>query len=123
LDKIKSGLKELSVATDTEQIYSTFSQLEILPKSVLASRYHLLSGEMAIEEIEKTLIELNASLQSALKTLAGERRAELMTSLHDPNELPERRLYNLSTQTVDLLQEAKQLLEPRTVILADHFLG
>lgn len=78
---------------------------------------------MATEEIKKTLTELNVSLQSALKVLSGDLRAELMATLHDPNELPDRSLYDLSAQAVNLLQETKQLLEPRTVILADHFLG
>ncbi|KID96280.1 O-methyltransferase, family 2, partial [Metarhizium majus ARSEF 297] len=78
---------------------------------------------MAIADIEKALTELNAALRTALKTLGSDCRQELMQSLHSPDELPEKHLYDLSTEAVDLLQETKLLLEPRTVILADHFLG
>lgn len=78
---------------------------------------------MAIGDIEKALTELNGALRTALKTLGSDRRHELMQSLHSPDELPEKHLYDLSTEAVDLLQETKLLLEPRTVILADHFLG
>lgn len=78
---------------------------------------------MAIGDIEKALTELNGALRTALKTLGSNCRQELMQSLHSPDELPEKHLYDLSTEAVDLLQETKLLLEPRTVILADHFLG
>ena len=78
---------------------------------------------MADNDLNRTLEALNSSLQSALTVLNGSERSKLFSALHDSENLPEKVLYTQAAQTVDLIHTIRQLLEPRTVILADHFLG
>ncbi|KAL4886431.1 S-adenosyl-L-methionine-dependent methyltransferase [Aspergillus karnatakaensis] len=75
--------------------------------------------------MEATLSILNASLQEAVAQLKGPLNAERLAALHDHDEgkLPDAALSDLAARTVDLLHEAEQLLEPSSLVLADHFLG
>lgn len=50
-------------------------------------------------------------------------KAALHAALHDDRELPDRSLLVLASQAIDILHETEQLLEPRSFVLADHFLG
>lgn len=50
-------------------------------------------------------------------------QAELEAALHDPNTLPDKELGSLAGEAVDLLDEAKQILQPDQLVLADHFMG
>ncbi|KAH8888281.1 PLP-dependent transferase [Thozetella sp. PMI_491] len=70
------------------------------------------------------LSDLIVSLQRSLEGLKhGKEGRDIYRSLHDPQELPDKQLYAQASQAVDLLYEIQQLLEPSTLILADHFLG
>ena len=73
--------------------------------------------------MDYTLIHLIDSLQSALKILKGDANAQLLADLHDHNKLPSKKLVGLASQAIDLLNETEQLLEPGSLVLADHFLG
>ena len=72
--------------------------------------------------LESVLLDLNQTLKSSLMQLNGPLRDELLRRLHDPNQLPDNELYKLSTESIDHLHEVKQLLEPKTLILAEHFM-
>ena len=73
--------------------------------------------------MENTLIHLIDSLESALRILKSNNKADILAALHDHSRLPDKKLYGLASKTVDLLHETEQLLEPGTLVLADHFLG
>ena len=73
--------------------------------------------------MDYTLTHLIDSLQSTLKILKGDANAQLLAELHDHDKLPSRKLAGLASQAVDLLHETKRLLEPGSLVLADHFLG
>lgn len=51
--------------------------------------------------------------------------AVLMEELHDTSEmrLPSQEASSLASQTIDVLHETIQLLQPGHLVLADHFLG
>ncbi len=73
--------------------------------------------------MDYTLTHLIDSLQSTLKILKDEANAQLLADLHDHNKLPRKKLVGLASQAIDLLNETEQLLEPGSLVLADHFLG
>lgn len=75
--------------------------------------------------MESTLKVLGASLQEAVSQLTGPLNDERLTALHDPSEgkLADADLGELAAHTIDLLNQVEQLLEPSTMVLADHFLG
>jgi hypothetical protein len=75
--------------------------------------------------MEATLSILSASLKEATSQLQGPLNAERLAALHDHREgkLPDAVLSELAAQTIDLLHQVEQLLEPSSLVLADHFLG
>ena len=73
--------------------------------------------------MEYTLTRLIDSLKSTQKTLNGDVRAELEAALHSQTALPNRKLFMLASEAIDLLHETEQLLESSPLVLADHFLG
>ncbi|KAF7128642.1 hypothetical protein CNMCM5793_003493 [Aspergillus hiratsukae] len=75
--------------------------------------------------MEATLSVICSSLQEVATQLSGPLHPELLTSLHDHREgkLPDAKLGQLAARTIDLLHQVEQLLEPSSVVLADHFLG
>lgn len=73
--------------------------------------------------MESTLTHLIGSLQSSLKSLKGDTNGELVAALHDHDKLPDKHVASLARDAVDLLHETEQLLEPGSLVLADHFLG
>ncbi|KAL3459740.1 O-methyltransferase-domain-containing protein [Aspergillus heterothallicus] len=75
--------------------------------------------------MEATLSNLSASLKEVTAQLQGPLNAERLTALHDHAEgkLPDTALTELAAQTIDLLHQIEQLLEPSSLVLADHFLG
>ena len=73
--------------------------------------------------LEYTLIHLIDSVQSTLKILKGDAKDQLNQFLHDSRKLPEKKIANLASQAIDILHETQQLLEPSSLVLADHFLG
>lgn len=74
-------------------------------------------------EVEVALTELSSNVRLSLAKLNGPLKDALREQLHDPENLPDAECYDLAAQVVDVLHEAQQSLEPRTLILADHFLG
>ncbi|KAL4913033.1 O-methyltransferase-domain-containing protein [Aspergillus aurantiobrunneus] len=75
--------------------------------------------------MEATLSILNASLAEASAQLTGPLNTERLAALHDHREeiLPDAALSDLAARTIDLLHQVEQLLEPSSLVLADHFLG
>ncbi|KAL3484362.1 O-methyltransferase-domain-containing protein [Aspergillus germanicus] len=75
--------------------------------------------------MEATLSILSASLKEARSQLQGPLNAERLAALHDHREgkLPDAALSELAAQTIDLLHQVERLLEPSSLVLADHFLG
>ncbi|KAL6235268.1 hypothetical protein BDW75DRAFT_230451 [Aspergillus navahoensis] len=77
------------------------------------------------KEMESTLKVLRASLQEAVSQLTGPLNNERLKALHDHSEgkLADANLGEVAASTIDLLHQVEQLLEPSTLVLADHFLG
>ncbi|OTB04090.1 hypothetical protein M426DRAFT_321185 [Hypoxylon sp. CI-4A] len=73
--------------------------------------------------MEPILLDLIDSLKTASLRLNGDAKQTLQTTLHNTEKLPDRKLSLLASETLDLLSEVRQLLEPGHLILADHFLG
>lgn len=75
--------------------------------------------------MEYTLQSLNKQLASVRDQLKGKLRDELQTRLHnhDKGVLPDSRIASVAAQSIDLLHEVEQMLEPGHLVLADHFLG
>ncbi|KAL5356677.1 hypothetical protein BJX96DRAFT_187400 [Aspergillus floccosus] len=75
--------------------------------------------------MEPTLKILGASLQEALSQLTGPLNKERLEALHDHSEgrLVDANLGEVAAHTIDLLHQVEQLLEPSSLVLADHFLG
>ncbi|KAL2869632.1 O-methyltransferase gliM [Aspergillus lucknowensis] len=75
--------------------------------------------------MESTLKILGASLQEALSQLTGPLNKERLATLHDHSEgrLVDANLDEIAAHTIDLLHQVEQLLEPSSLVLADHFLG
>ncbi|KAI1176318.1 O-methyltransferase-domain-containing protein [Nemania sp. FL0916] len=73
--------------------------------------------------VELVIENLLASVQSALSYLQGPLKQPLHDLLHDQEKLPDVKLLGLARDAVDALFKAQQILEPKSLILADHFLG
>ncbi|KIA75384.1 hypothetical protein HK57_00103 [Aspergillus ustus] len=75
--------------------------------------------------MEATLSILSAALNEVSAQLQGPLNAERLAALHNHSEgkLPDAALSELAGKTVDLLHQVEQLLEPSSLVLADHFLG
>lgn len=75
--------------------------------------------------MDYTLTHLIETLGSTLKLLKGDAHDELQSMLHghNKNQLPDKRIAGLAKTAVNLLHETEQLLEPGSLVLADHFLG
>jgi hypothetical protein len=74
-----------------------------------------------MEEILKNLID---SLKSVNKQLKDDTvKAQLLSTLHSAEKLPDWKSYKLASEALDLLKETQLILEPGHLILADHFLG
>jgi hypothetical protein len=82
-----------------------------------------LAKDKNANELDSTLTELVRYLQSTLGILKGEAREQLEAALHNHEGLPDKKVSKLASSAVDLLNETEQLLEPGSLVLADHFLG
>ncbi|TDZ15145.1 O-methyltransferase aclM [Colletotrichum orbiculare MAFF 240422] len=74
----------------------------------------------ALETLETIVGDLSR-LVSSLKEPSL--HAELVSKLHDAKILPDKKIESLAGEAVDLLDEAKQILQPSQLVLADHFMG
>lgn len=72
--------------------------------------------------MEQTLRGIVDSLTSSLVNLKAS-KVELESLLHNHDSLPDKAIASLASEAIDLLHETKQLLEPGSLVLADHFLG
>jgi hypothetical protein len=70
---------------------------------------------------ENAVINLIASLKTTLEELRSDKT--LHDTLHNPDSLPDKKIYTLASEALDLLSEVRLELEPSQLILADHFLG
>jgi gliotoxin/aspirochlorine biosynthesis O-methyltransferase len=86
-------------------------------------KYLNASRTAPLTELEAVLQELTLNVRVAVAKLKGPLKSAVRESLHDPNTLPEARCSAIAADVVDVLHEVQQLVEPRTLILADHFLG
>lgn len=73
--------------------------------------------------MEAVLSNLIVSLKSASQQLNGQTNPTLQEVLHNTENLPDQNASRLALETLDLLSELRLLLEPRQLILADHFMG
>ena len=76
--------------------------------------------------MDETLCSLNIQLKKALELLKSPKISQqLHDSLHnhEPGVLPIASSVALANQSIDLIHEVEQLLEPGHLVLADHFLG
>ncbi|KAJ9488964.1 hypothetical protein VN97_g4316 [Penicillium thymicola] len=76
--------------------------------------------------MEETLLSLNSYLEKTVELLKREDiRQQLENSLHnhEPGVLPSANAAALANQSIDLLHQVEQLLEPGHLVLADHFFG
>lgn len=73
--------------------------------------------------LQLLLENLNNAVKSALSYLEGPLKGCLRESLHNGGGLPDPTCSLLAAETTDLLHRTQKLLDPKTVILADHFLG
>lgn len=81
-------------------------------------------GSLQQVNCKAVLADLKYALQVALDTLKREPvKSELHDALHNDDSLPDKAMASLAAETIDLLAETQQLLEPGHLVLADHFLG
>ncbi|KAI1120158.1 O-methyltransferase-domain-containing protein [Nemania abortiva] len=73
--------------------------------------------------LELVIENLSTSVQAAVTYLQGPLKQSLHDLLHNQEKLPDIKLTRLAGDAVDLLSKAQQILEPRSLILADHFLS
>jgi hypothetical protein len=79
---------------------------------------------MSKNDVEALLEQLISSLRSSVQLLtADDTQTYLDTTLHNDTILPEKKLATMASETIDLLHQVEQLLEPGHLVLADHFLG
>lgn len=80
--------------------------------------------KMSGAAVTTTLASLKETLITLVNTLKEPAlQAQLTSALHDPNILPDKETGDLAGEVVDLLDEAKQILQPDQLVLADHFMG
>ncbi|KAE8137351.1 O-methyltransferase-domain-containing protein [Aspergillus pseudotamarii] len=77
---------------------------------------------MVHDKIENVLQDTVQVLTRAIDTLKAN-KDEVVQRLHDPDNLPESCLNELSIRANDLAHELRLLLEPRPVLIANYFLG
>ncbi|KAL2842716.1 pyridoxal phosphate-dependent transferase [Aspergillus pseudoustus] len=85
----------------------------------------IISHSVTNTKMDATLSILSAALKVASAQLQGPLNAERLAALHNHSEgkLPDVALGELAGKTIDLLHQIEQLLEPSSLVLADHFLG
>ncbi|KAG9230912.1 O-methyltransferase glim-like protein, partial [Amylocarpus encephaloides] len=99
-----------------------------VPEEQLEKAVVILDGVFENEKenagiVGDSLTQLIGSLESVLNVLKRDGQSQLLDALHDPENLPDARLSRIANHAIDLLHETEQLLEPGSLVLADHFLG
>lgn len=75
-----------------------------------------------MDQLESLLRQLCGELRKTLDTI-NENDDVIQRLLHDPSQLPTKRLNLVASETIDLLNSVERSLTPSTLVLADHFLG
>ena len=76
------------------------------------------------QDLEAVLACLETSLFAFRHVLtAGTTKERLDAVLHNDNKLPDPEILEKTGRIIDLLGSLEHLLEPASVVLADHFLG
>jgi len=73
--------------------------------------------------MEALLVNLNKSLRDAHDALEGEYSQFRQESLQSADTLPNRKLLELATESIDLSDKLQRMLQPPSSILAESFLG
>lgn len=73
--------------------------------------------------LELVIENLIAGLRSTLSYFERPLKSCLQANLHDYDRLPDHRRSQLAAEATDLLHRTQKLLDPGTLVLADHFLG
>lgn len=75
-----------------------------------------------VSSLSRILFDLNKSLQVNLKNIKSLGN-KLDETLHHEVQLPDLEVLGKAAEAVDLLHQIQVLLDPKGLILADHFLG
>ncbi|KAJ3566332.1 hypothetical protein NPX13_g7172 [Xylaria arbuscula] len=75
------------------------------------------------DALEMALKNLIDSVSLAVSAFEGPLNETLYSKLGHDSKLPNTRYSSLASRAVDAMHRAQQLLEPPSIILADHFLG
>ncbi|KAI0549808.1 S-adenosyl-L-methionine-dependent methyltransferase [Xylaria curta] len=86
------------------------------------NKHHQTASEVP-DALESTLHNLIESVSSALSALEGPLSEMLCFKLGHDSKLPDTKYSSLASRAVDVMHQAQKLLEPPSIILADHFLG
>lgn len=70
---------------------------------------------------ESTIQTLVLSLKIALNDLRSDKTTR--AALRNADGLPDKGLYTIASEALDLLSELRLELEPSHLVLADHFMG
>lgn len=73
--------------------------------------------------MDTLLIQLNDSLRTICDSLERVHAQERLELLQSGNTLPDRKLLNLATESIDLSDRLQRLLQPPSLTLAESFLG
>ncbi|OTA66127.1 S-adenosyl-L-methionine-dependent methyltransferase [Hypoxylon sp. EC38] len=73
--------------------------------------------------LDLVLENLSSSVRLALMYMEGPLKDTIQSRLHNEDKLPDAKCSSLAANAIDLLHRAQLILEPRSTILADHFLG
>ncbi|KAF2972984.1 hypothetical protein GQX73_g507 [Xylaria multiplex] len=76
-----------------------------------------------LDALEMALKNLINSVTSAVSAFEGPLNEMLRSRLRHDRNLPDARYSSMASRAVDIMHRAQQLLEPPSIILADHFLG
>jgi hypothetical protein len=97
---------------------SAVHQIRSRSCSVWATSAKLIAIQITV--MESILADLIAALQTAFSRLDA---VDLDAILHDTENLPDKQSTSLASGALDLLESLRLRLEPRQLILADHFMG
>lgn len=73
--------------------------------------------------MEAALKKINLALQEAVDAFEGPLNHERLSGLQTTESLPDKQIWNLASQTVDLADKVVRCLQPPSLQLAESFLG
>lgn len=73
--------------------------------------------------MDDALHKINLALQEAVDTFEGPLNTARLSTLQTSDSLPDKALWNLASQTVDLSDRLLHLLQPPALQLAECYLG